>query len=62
MTHLLRAMVALEPGIGGIVPQLRFLPPCLLASQSSVIFPNGLYLSLEPSRAKGGITRELLMT
>jgi hypothetical protein len=39
---------------GGITPQLGFLPPCLLASQSSVTFPNGFYLSLRRSKAKRG--------
>jgi hypothetical protein len=36
------------------VPQLGLLLSCLLASQRSVIFPNGSYLSLGPSKAKGG--------
>jgi hypothetical protein len=53
MTHLPGVMAALEPGTGGIAPQPGFLPPCLLASQSLATFPNGLYLSPGPSRAKG---------
>jgi hypothetical protein len=53
-------MAALKPGAGGIVPHLEFLPPCLLASQSSATFPNGSYLSTGPLKAKGGITREPL--
>jgi hypothetical protein len=45
---------------GGIAPQLGFLPPCLLASQSSLTFPNGSYLSPGTLKAKGCITREPL--
>jgi hypothetical protein len=37
-----------------------FLPPGLLASQSSATFPRGSYLSLGPSKAKEGIWREPL--
>jgi hypothetical protein len=37
----------------GIALQPGFLPPCLLASQSSVTFPNGLYFSPVPSRQRG---------
>jgi hypothetical protein len=60
MTHLPGVMVSPEPGTGGIALQLGFLPPCLLASQSLVTFPNGSYLSPGPSKAKGSITREPL--
>jgi hypothetical protein len=37
-----------EPGGGGIASQPAFLPPCLLASQSSATFLNDSYLSLGP--------------
>jgi hypothetical protein len=60
MTHLDGVTAALEPGAGGIAPQLGFLPPCLLASQSLATFPNGSYLFLGPSKAKEGIMREPL--
>jgi hypothetical protein len=53
-------MAALKPDAGGTALQPGLLAPCLLASQSSVTFPTGLYLSPGPSEAKGGITRELL--
>jgi hypothetical protein len=60
MTHLPGVIMAPEPGAGGIMLQPSFLPPCLLASQSSVTFPNGVCLSPGPSKAKGDIMRELL--
>jgi hypothetical protein len=58
MTRLPGVMAAPEPGAEGIVLQLGFLPPCLLASQSLVTFLNGVYISPGPSKAKGGLTRE----
>jgi hypothetical protein len=59
-TCLPGVMVAPEPCAGVIALQLEFLPPCLLAFQSLATFSNGSYLSLGPSKAKGGIMRELL--